>query len=128
MVIKNLIEELEILAELDEQVVREEISAETPIVPVALVTEQERLSEDELLDLLLDYRLANIPERRESSENGILRFEMMERFAEARPTSKEEYIDTFGARLRANTEPDEYEHLDNIFGIIKQAEGLECMV
>ena len=69
-----------------------------------------------------------IPESEASSKNGILRDEMIECFARLRPTSKDEYVDCFSVNLRATTEPDDTQYLDDIFAIIEQAEGLECMV
>lgn len=128
LVIKDLKEELRMLVELDEQVVREEISVETPIVPIESIIEQKRLSDEELYDLLLEYRKLNISKKEISPDDSILRDEMIKCFVKLRPTSKEEYIDTFSVSLRAETEPDENQYLDNIFMIIEQAEGLECMV
>lgn len=128
LVIKNLIEELEILVELDEQVVREEISSGTPIVPVASITEPKRLSDEELYNRLLEYRKLNIPKSETSPEDSILRDEMIKCFVKLRPTSKDEYIDAFSVSLRANTEPEENQYLDGIFAIIKEAEGSVEMV
>jgi len=57
-----------------------------------------------------------------------LRDEMIRRFVKVRPTSKNKYIDAFSVSLRVETEPEENQYLENIFAIIEQAEGLECMV
>lgn len=107
---------------------REEISSETPIVPVESITEPKRLPDEELYNRLLEYRKLNIPEKETSSEDSILRGEMIECFVKVRPTSKNEYVDAFCVSLRVDTEPDENQYLDDIFTIIEQAEGLECIV
>ena len=86
---------------------------------MAPTPEETRLSDEELYTSLLDYRDLNIAKGGEVSEDCILRDEMIECFVECRPTDKYEYIEGFNVNLRATTDPEDTEYLDEIFKIIR---------
>lgn len=83
----------------------------------------ESMPDTELRSRLLAYKRLNIPNRAKEDEDGILRKEMLDLFVSRRPTTRDEYKESFSGNLRGDTDPDDIQYLDDILGIVEQAEG-----
>ena len=72
---------------------------------------------------LLKYRNENIPPREEAPTDGLLRNEMLVALIETRPTIKEEFRGRVPLQLREKINLDELQYLDDVLGIIEEAEA-----
>lgn len=72
---------------------------------------------------LLKYRNENIPPREKAPTDGLLRNEMLMALIETRPTIKEEFRARVPLQLREKINLDELQYLDDVLGIIEEAQA-----